>query len=209
MINISLKQKNTLKKDGMENEKKLTSQERLLKEGTNLFNHYFTEDEFEIIVENNKFCIKFSFLEELDVTIDYTNFGAIDTHSFLSEDYLVNMIIFKAQEVVFDKIKNLSIEEAEKCVPKGCYCYDDKGSCPFNSSKYIQTEDGVVRLDHCLYLDATDCHCSDEDFEKLKKHFNCTDEEIWNKFDLDLLWDECKCCNLNDDYRHRDLYTNY
>ena len=37
----------------------------------------------------------------------------------------------------------------------------------------------------------------DEDFELLKSHFGITDDELCDKFPLDLLWDACKECGEN------------
>ena len=83
-------------------------------------------------------------------------------------------------------------------IPKGHYCYDDKrGSCPYLGFKTIRTDVKPIKLWHCSFLNQSDCHCSDEDFELLKKHFGITDDELWEKFPLDLLWDACKECGEN------------
>ena len=40
----------------------------------------------------------------------------------------------------------------------------------------------------------------DEEFEKLSKKHG-SDEAVWDKYPLDLLWDQVKMCSENDDYR--------
>ena len=88
-------------------------------------------------------------------------------------------------------------------IPKGhyCYSYDDKtdecNHCPYLCFETINTDVKPIKLWHCSYLNQSDSYCSDEDFELLKKHFGITDDELWDKFPLDLLWDSCKECGEN------------
>lgn len=63
----------------------------------------------------------------------------------------------------------------ENAIPKGPYCYDDRGLCPFwekREGKPSQ-EDG-----YCHYLNFGD----------------------WESETLSLLWDQVKECGINDDF---------
>ena len=88
-------------------------------------------------------------------------------------------------------------------IPKGHYCYnydaktDECNHCPYLCFETINTDVKPIKLWHCSFLNQSDCHCSDEDFELLKKHFGMSSEELWEKFPLDLLWDACKECGEN------------
>ena len=88
-------------------------------------------------------------------------------------------------------------------IPKGHYCYtydaktDECNHCPYLGFETINTDVKPIKLWHCSFLNQSDCHCSDEDFELLKSHFGMSDEELWEKFPLDLLWDACKECGEN------------
>ena len=59
-------------------------------------------------------------------------------------------------------------------IPKGLYCYDEKGKCPFWELKKGKSkqENG-----YCHYLDWGD----------------------WMSADGGLLWDQCKACGINED----------
>ena len=88
-------------------------------------------------------------------------------------------------------------------IPKGHYCYsydsktDECNHCQYLGFETINTDVKSIKLWHCSYLNQSDSHCSDEDFELLKKHFGITDDELLEKFPLDLLWDACKECGEN------------
>jgi hypothetical protein len=84
-------------------------------------------------------------------------------------------------------------------IPKGVYCYDKDGYCPYSVDIVLNG----VKLPYCLYLKQGglyNCHTLDNDFELLKEHFKVKDDEIFEMFPLDLLWDSCKECNINKDY---------
>lgn len=66
-------------------------------------------------------------------------------------------------------------ESKESKIPKGPYCYDDRGLCPFwekRKDKPYQ-EDG-----YCHYLNFGD----------------------WESETFSLLWDQVKECGINDDF---------
>lgn len=97
--------------------------------------------------------------------------------------------------------------EIKKLIPKGVYCYEMVG--------YDEIND-IMKCKYCpfyVYLDIMDvtipyCLCekrgaidniSDNEYEILKKHFNCSEDELDEMFNGDLLWDGCKICGVNND----------
>lgn len=99
-------------------------------------------------------------------------------------------------------------------IPKGHYCYDiisynDDFSltckyCPF----FTHLQIAKVSIPYCLHekCGSIDGNAiTDKEFETLMKHFNCTEDELWEMFDGDLLWDACKLCNINNE----DININY
>lgn len=82
-------------------------------------------------------------------------------------------------------------------IPKGVYCYDEKGVCPYYSQKVVAFD---IIIPYCLYLDQGDlCGLTNEEFLKLKKIWAKTDEELYKMFPLDLLWDSVKECGVNEE----------
>ena len=109
------------------------------------------------------------------------------------------------------------LEEPEKYIPYGFYCYNDNGVCPFWESKkgeYPDQEDG-----YCHYLNK-----SDWDLNEIKQYdyiltksqnkdlvgktvaevFGFSSDENIDSvsgkkvhFGLSLIWDQCKECNIN------------
>ncbi len=97
-------------------------------------------------------------------------------------------------------------------IPKGPYCYvldfeknankekDDTKyytkTCPYWS--YV--EDDGVKICHCSFLNEGGIpnETSEEDFEKLSKKYG-SDDAVWKKYPLNLLWDQVKECGENDD----------
>ena len=96
-----------------------------------------------------------------------------------------------------------------KFVPNGHYCYKYVNGkykhCKFGTHITIRTKQGDVILSHCRYLNLSSLNCTDEEFKMLKAHYNASDDEIFDKFPLDFLWDGCKECNLNIDNRERAI----
>ncbi len=73
----------------------------------------------------------------------------------------------------------LMTNKDESKIPKGPYCYDGKGVCPYwsiNSKKPKQLNG------HCSYLNQSD----------------------WEEDSVGLLWDQCKSCEVNDSYLDGD-----
>lgn len=156
--------------------------------------------------ETLELYLPFIYDDKSFITFDINNANIENyNNNIISKEHFVDIITHTLIRELRNEIKKLSDEYANKCIPKGCYCYDENGYCPFKTREIIQTENGVVSIPHCLYLGESDLHCTDEEFEMLLKHFNCDEDTIWDKYPLDLLWDSCKCCDMNDNYR--ELYS--
>ena len=70
--------------------------------------------------------------------------------------------------------------KTESVIPKGIYCYDEKGTCPYWSCEVDYEEDDWMKMrptmfGKCSFLDISDRTISG------------------------LLWDQCKECGINDD----------
>ena len=63
------------------------------------------------------------------------------------------------------------LEELSK-IPKGIYCYDEKGKCPHWC---MRIDKPIQDNGHCAFLNRGDWHCPD----------------------LSILWDQCKECGIN------------
>lgn len=76
---------------------------------------------------------------------------------------------------IYKKKLYLSEKQILKLIPKGCYCYDNDGRCPFLTidEKYPEQLNG-----YCTLLEKGDWMGEDGTSE---------------------LWDECKNCDINDD----------
>lgn len=82
------------------------------------------------------------------------------------------------------EMRKLKIEAGTSIIPAGCYCYDEKGKCPYfdSSSKYNEQNDGF-----CWYLEKGDWMTREEG----------------GTF---LLFDQCKECGINDN--NDEIYLN-
>jgi len=81
--------------------------------------------------------------------------------------------LFKQRDTIGRHV-NLTAAAVKRLVPKGTYCYDENGNCPFLekfSDFYPEQMNG-----YCALLEIGD----------------------WME-GVDLLWDQCKCCGINDD----------
>lgn len=78
-----------------------------------------------------------------------------------------------------------------KFVPKGYYCYDENGRCPY----FKTTDYGTVRCEkmdiESLTIQAGENHCKLR--EMAYNHFG-SHEKTWDLMDSDLLWDMVKEC---------------
>lgn len=109
-----------------------------------------------------------------------------------------------------DAIKNIEL------IPIGSYCYgidsDAKKKhgeittvyCPYYTYKTI----AGVNVVHCSFLNESGLgNMSDEDYNKLEKHFG-SEDEMDKHLNDDLLWDSCKSCGENhEEDMHIDLST--
>ena len=69
-------------------------------------------------------------------------------------------------------MRKLKVEKGESVVPRGMYCYDEKGNCPY----WDKAENGQEQNDgYCWMMGKGD----------------------WDP-DMDLLWDQVKSCGVND-----------
>lgn len=114
------------------------------------------------------------------------------------------------------------MEEPEKHIPFGFYCYNKDGKCIFWESKkgeYPSQEDG-----YCHYLGKSDWELNEEkqhtfvvSRSKNKDLEGKTVAEIMGPnddidsvsgkvmhFGLSLLWDQCKECSINDKYENKE-----
>ena len=80
-------------------------------------------------------------------------------------------------------------------IPKGQYCYDEKGKCPY----YSTIERGGIKLAYCNFLNEGSCFdLTDEEFQALKDfHRASSNTDIYELYPLDLLWDSVKECEEN------------
>ena len=99
------------------------------------------------------------------------------------------------------------MSETEKdisCIPKGCYCYDEKCACP-----YWDLLDDLPKQynGYCAFLGK-----SDLDLARERDMINDRTGEVVKGIDLpfptSLLWDQCKECGINmgwEDYEEPDM----
>ena len=82
----------------------------------------------------------------------------------------------------------------EKLIPKGVYCYDEKGICPYFST----IEDEGIKMFYCKYLKKGDTgNITDEQCKILEKKYG-SEEAVYKKYPLLFLFDHCKECGVND-----------
>ena len=90
----------------------------------------------------------------------------------------------------------------EKVIPEGEYCYDENGNCPYFSHEEV----GRAKITFCKFLNKG-CigNVSDEEFDYFKYFHNTSkDEDIWELYPLDLLWDQVKECGINNYWEAED-----
>jgi hypothetical protein len=85
-------------------------------------------------------------------------------------------------------------------IPKGVYCYDENGTCPYWG---VNSEHEEQNNGYCSYLKQGDWETNDEAKTFLVKQPNGTYKKIkssGNKmgFYTGLLWDKVKLCNINE-----------
>jgi len=103
-------------------------------------------------------------------------------------------------------------KEMEKSIPKGMYCYDENGNCPWleHRSDLPEQENG-----YCKYLDKSD-------YEINREVYDCTmttyEGGVEKKIEFQtgpdnpgffsLLWDACKQCGIKDytDEEYEKMY---
>lgn len=70
-------------------------------------------------------------------------------------------------------------------IPKGCYCYDENGTCPFWS---LDIDRPYQRNGYCSFLQVGDWDTRVPD-----------DMPGFPESALSLIWDQCKECGVNED----------
>lgn len=87
-------------------------------------------------------------------------------------------------------------------IPKGPYCYDENGICPYWSlnAYYSEQENG-----YCAFLDKGDWELNTEKKWRItyKDGKSIPDAELQSGSELglplSLLWDQCKECGINEE----------
>lgn len=89
----------------------------------------------------------------------------------------------------------------ESIIPKGIYCYS-KEICPYFTRKQV----GEIRIAYCKFLKQGSIgHLIDKQFDYLKiYHKTSSDEDIYNLYPLELLWDQIKECGINEEIRDEE-----
>jgi hypothetical protein len=98
----------------------------------------------------------------------------------------------------------------DNLIPKGIYCYDKYGTCPYFTyldvyDKECDPKNNIkpISIPYCLYLNKgsyANGSWKNNEFNRLKEHFKMSDNELFdNILPLDLLWDQCKECGVNTD----------
>lgn len=80
-------------------------------------------------------------------------------------------------------------------IPSGCYCYDERGVCPY----WDLLDDLPEQYNgYCGFLGKNDVELSREmEMENLNTGEMCKGDEL--PFPVSLLWDQCKMCGIKDD----------
>ena len=85
-------------------------------------------------------------------------------------------------------------------IPRGPYCYDDDGVCPYWS---IKDELPNQYNGYCAYLEQSDVDlCCDMELENMRT--GEVERGCDVPFPVSLLWDQCKMCGINDDWDEED-----
>jgi hypothetical protein len=88
----------------------------------------------------------------------------------------------------------VGVRKDTSCIPKGIYCYDEKGVCPYWSSL-----DGLPDQynGYCSFLDKGDVELAQQmELQNVKTGEVARGDEL--PFPVSLLWDQCKMCGIND-----------
>lgn len=84
----------------------------------------------------------------------------------------------------------------ESLIPKGDYCYDEKGNCPYWSIKpdLPKQENG-----YCSFIEKSDFEINEEhgDLKWQNTEGEVTMVTKPHEIPVGLLWDMCKECNVN------------
>lgn len=133
-----------------------------------------------------------------------------------------NWVILKEHSSSGEPYRLLTEEEFNQLqkdtsvIPEGSYCYTpdiEKNAnkvegdtkyyikrCPY----WTYIKDEGVDICYCSFLEegSVPNSTSEEDFEKLEKKYG-SEDAVWDKYPTDLLWDQVKICEKNDEYRNR------
>ena len=82
------------------------------------------------------------------------------------------------------KISRLKLEKGITVIPKGVYCYDCHGVCPYWGMRYKDVEMGYDERGNPRMV-----------LENNEEYGYC---HFLDKEDCILLWDQCKICGINE-----------
>jgi len=84
----------------------------------------------------------------------------------------------------------------ESLIPKGEYCYDEKGRCPYWS---LRTDLPKQENGYCSFIEKSDFDINEGigkiPWENGKGELTITEP---HEIPIGLLWDQCKECGIND-----------
>lgn len=84
-------------------------------------------------------------------------------------------------------------------IPEGMYCYSGEHRCPYRTTIEVG-HNNTVLIPYCTYLEEGDVTAlNKKEYKILRSYHNCSNEELWKKYPLDLLWDSVKECGVNED----------
>ena len=97
----------------------------------------------------------------------------------------------------------------KELIPKGMYC----DGCPYFSYVSLYDDLGEIRFPYCIYLKVGSMPNGTwklNEYERIQKLLNQTADELLDYesdglLHLDLLWDGCKECGINDELDERDF----
>jgi hypothetical protein len=99
--------------------------------------------------------------------------------------------MLQKQKVEMDKLKE---DKGESVIPKGPYCYDENGTCPYLD---YDDEKDEQESGYCWYLNEADWEVNETSIVKnVKTGEESTGHQLG--IPIGLLWDQCKSCGIND-----------
>lgn len=117
--------------------------------------------------------------------------------------------------------KNKILKKDESVIPEGSYCYVPKSYkdgvlnielCPYFDYRVFEDEKGKINLPYCHFLEAGSIPSNgwdNNEHERLKEILKIKDDdELFELFPLDVLFDQCKECGINHGDDDDEEYAN-